>query len=144
MPDYGASEDALDRLIDALSAQAVREPIQLDDKIIIPVNKVALGIAARMNCSDANNKGADVADTGKDDEARHAEEGAAGGGVGITPVAVLIITNGSSGPDGVKVVPISPPTESLFDIAGDLMEKIGKRKKPGENKTGDMAAVIIE
>jgi uncharacterized spore protein YtfJ len=144
MPGSDASNDALDRLLDALSAQAVREPIQLEDKIIIPVHKVALGIAIRTKITGANNEEAKEGETGDGGTEKHAAEGAAGGGLGITPVAVLIVSNGSSGPDGVKLVPLSSPGESLLGIAGDLMEKIGKRKKPGEKETADMAAVIIE
>lgn len=147
MPGADASEDALDRLLDALSAQAVSEPIQLEDEIIIPFNKVALGIAIMMKITGANNEeadGAKEAETGEEGTARHEAEGATCGGLGITPVAVLMVSNGSSGPDGVKLVHLSPSGESLFDIAGDLMEKIGKRKKPGERDTADMAAVIIE
>lgn len=144
MPGIDSSEDALDGLLDALSIQAVREPIQLEDKIIIPIHKIALGIATRIKHTGKNNEYSKDAETGEGGAIRHAADGAAGGGVGITPVAVLIVSCGSSGPDGVKVAPISPPGESLFNIAGDLMDKIGKRKKPGKSETGDMAAVIIE
>jgi uncharacterized spore protein YtfJ len=144
MTGFQASEDALDRLLDALSAQVVLEPIQLDDKIIIPVNKVALGIATMTKGTGENNKEVDVVETKEDGKVRDAADEVSGGGLGITPVAVLIISNGSSGPNGVKVVFLSPPEESLFDAAGGLMEKIGKRKKPGEKETADMAAIIIE
>lgn len=144
MPGTDASEDALDRLLEALSAQAVSEPIQLEDEIIIPVHKVALGIATRTKRASANYEEANEAETGEEGAVRPATDGEAGGGVGITPVAVLILSSDSLGPDGVKLVPLSPSRESLFDIAGDLMEKIGKRKKPEEKETAYMAAVIIE
>jgi|WetSurMetagenome_2_1015567.scaffolds.fasta_scaffold09164_1 uncharacterized spore protein YtfJ len=147
MPDADISEDPLDRLLVALSAQAVSEPIQLEDEIIIPVHKVALGIATRTKRAGANYEEveeANEAETGEEGAVRHATDGEAGGGVGITPVAVLIVSSDSSGPDGVKLVPLSPSRESLFDIVGDLMEKIGKRKKPEEKETAHMAAVIIE
>ncbi len=147
MPCADNSKDALDRLLDAISAQAVSEPIQLEDKIIIPVHTVALGIATKMKHTGENYNESEEAKEAKTDgygAEKHALDGAAGGGVGITPVAVLLISNGSSGSDGVKVVPLSPPGESLFGIAGDLMERIGKRKKPEEKDTGDMTAIIIE
>ncbi|MDD4653004.1 MAG: spore germination protein GerW family protein [Methanothrix sp.] len=147
MPDADVSEDALDRLLVALSAQVVSEPIQLEDKIIIPVHNVALGIATRTKRTGANYEEAEEAkeaETREEGTEKHASDGAAGGGLGITPVAVLIVSNGSSGPDGVKLVPLSSPGESLFGIAGDLMGIMGKRKKPGENETANMAAIIIE
>ena len=149
MPGAYVSKDALDRLLDALLAQAVREPIQLEDSIIIPVHKVALGIATRTKRTGANYEEAEEAkdaETGEECIKKHAAEGAAGGGLGITPAAVLILSSGSSGPDGVKLVPLSPSGESLFDIAGDLLEKkgkLGKRKKTAERETANMAAVII-
>ncbi|OPY51521.1 MAG: Sporulation protein YtfJ (Spore_YtfJ) [Methanosaeta sp. PtaU1.Bin112] len=147
MPCADDSKDALDRLLDAISAQAVSEPIQLDDKIIIPVHKVALGVATRMKRTGANYEESEEAKEAKIDgygAEKHAVDGAAGGGVEITPAAVMIVSNGSSGLDGVKLVPLSPLGESLFDIAEDLLEKIGKRRKPGEKDTGDMTAIIIK
>jgi uncharacterized spore protein YtfJ len=144
MPGVDASEDALEGLLDALSAQAVSEPIQIEDNIIIPVHKIILGFSTRMKRTGENNKETNDAENGEEGALRNAADGAAGCGAGISPVAVLIISNGSSGPDGVKAVPLSPTGESLFDIAGNLKENIEKRKKKGEKETGDMAAIIIE
>ncbi len=104
MPGVDAKEDTLDELFKALSAQMICEPIEMTDRIIIPITKMGMGFGTNMNTTGANVK--------EEGLARHA----AGGGVGVFPIAVLIIFKGISGPDGVKVVSLSPPGESLSDI----------------------------
>ena len=99
-------------------AQLICEPIELEDKIIIPITKMGMGF------------GTDIGRTGPDVSQEGLERCKAGGGVGIFPVAVVIVFKGILGPEGVKVVPLSPPGESLSDIAHVLMEKImGHREK---------------
>ena len=109
MPGVDANND---ELIKSLSARLICQSIEQEDKIIIPIAKIGMGFGTNMNRTGANVK--------EEGWARHA----AGGGVGIFPVAVLIIFKGISGPEGVKVVALSPPGESLSDIAHDLMEKM--------------------
>jgi len=137
MPGVDAKGATLDELFKALSAQLISEPIEMEDKIIIPVAKMDMGFGTNMNRTGANVK---------EEYAR--EEGmarnAAGGGVGVFPVAVLIIFKGISGPNGVKVVSLSPPGESLSDIAQDLMEKMMSHGKMREKRTDDMAAIKVE
>jgi len=47
----------------------------------------------------------------------------AGGGVGLFPVAVVVVSKGISGPEGVKVATLSPPGESISCIAHVFMDK---------------------
>jgi uncharacterized spore protein YtfJ len=132
MPGVDANGAVLEELFKSLSAQLICEPIELEDKIIIPIAKMELGFGINMN-----RKGAKAKEDGLE---RHA----AGGGVGIFPVAVLIIFKGISGPDGVKVVSLPTPGESLSDTAYDLVEKMIGHKKMREKKTDDMAAIKVE
>jgi len=44
-----------------------------------------------------------------------------GGGVGLMPVAVVVVSKGISGPEGVKVATLSPPGESISCIAHVFM-----------------------
>jgi uncharacterized spore protein YtfJ len=129
MPGVDANND---ELIKSLSAQLIYPLIEQEDKTIITITKIGMGFGANMNRTGANVK--------EEGWARHA----AGGGVSIFPVAVLIIFNGISGPEGVKVVALSPPGESLSDIAHDLMEKMMSHKKMQEKITDDMAAIKVE
>jgi uncharacterized spore protein YtfJ len=118
MPGVDAINATLDELFEALSSQLICEPIELEDKIIIPITKMGLGL-----CTDIGRTGPHVIPEGLD-------RCKAGGGVGIFPVAVVIVFKGILGPEGVKVVSLSPPGESLSDIAHVLMENImGQREK---------------
>ena len=122
MPGVDAINATLDELFEALSTQLIGEPIELEDKIIIPITKMGMGL-----CTDIVRTGRDVSPEGLD-------RCRAGGGVGIFPVAVVIVFKGILGPQGVKVVPLSPPGESLSDIAHDFMVKImAHREKRTDN-----------
>jgi uncharacterized spore protein YtfJ len=122
MPGVDAIKATLDELFEALCAQLICEPIELEDKIIIPITKMGMGL-----CTDIGQTGLDA---GKESPAGCK----AGGGVGIFPVAVVIVFKGILGPEGMKVVPLSPPGESLSDIAHVLMEKImGHRENRTDN-----------
>ena len=129
MPGVDAKKATLDELFEALSAQLIGEPIELEEKIIIPITKMGLGF------------GTNIGRTGPDASEEVRERYGAGGGVGLFPVAVVIVFKGISGPEGVKVVPLSPPGESLSDIAQVFMERvIGHREKRAEN----VAAINVE
>ena len=124
-----AKKATLDELFEALSAQLIGEPIELEDKIIIPITKMGMGF------------GTNIGRTGPDASEEVRERYGAGGGVGLFPIAVVIVFKGISGPEGVKVVPLSPPGESLSDIAQVFMERvIGHREKRAEN----VAAINVE
>jgi uncharacterized spore protein YtfJ len=132
MLSFGANDSALKGLFKSLSDQLICEPIELEDKIIIPIAKMDMGLCTSMNQTGENKK--------NDGQKKHV----AGGGAGLFPVAVLVILKGISGPEGVKVVALSPPGESLSDIAHDLMEKMIAHKNMQEKRIDDMAAIKIE
>jgi len=96
MPGVDAIKATLDELLDALSAQSIiGEPIEMEDKIIIPITKMGMGF------------GTDIGQTGLDASKEGLERCKACGGVGIFPVAVVVVFKGIFGPEGVKVVPLS-------------------------------------
>ncbi len=136
MPGVDANGAAHDELFKALSAQLICGPIELEDKIIIPIAKMGMGFGTNTNQTGANAKEEDMKEEAL---ARHAT----GGGVGVFPFAVLIIFKGIPGPEGVKVIPLSPPGESLSEIAYDLMEMMS-HKKMQEKRIDDMAAIKVE
>lgn len=122
MPGVDAINATLDELFEALSSQLIGEPIELEDKIIIPITKMGMDL-----CTDIARTGPHVSQEGL-------ERCKVGGGVGIFPFAVVIVFKGISGPEGVKVVPLSPPGESLSDIAHLFMEKLmSHREKRTDN-----------
>jgi uncharacterized spore protein YtfJ len=122
MPGVDAMGATLDELFKSLSEQLICEPIELEDKVIIPIVKMDMVFGTNMDQTDANRKGDDL------------ERQAVGGGAGLFPFAVLTICKGISGPESVKVVSLSPPGESLSEIAYELMAKIYGHKKTQEKR----------
>ncbi len=128
-----AAEEAIkatvDELLKALSAKNIMgEPVETEDKIIIPITKMGMGFG-----------------TGS----AHEENGpgGAGGGVGVYPVAVVIVFKGVTGPEGVKVVPLTgahPLTEPVTNIAHIFLEKLMGHKESEERKPAHVATIDIE
>jgi uncharacterized spore protein YtfJ len=122
-----AAEEAVkatvDELIKALSANnIIGQPIDMGDKMIIPVTKMGMGFGTGLG-HDMEEKGADGI------------VGGAGGGVGVFPVALVIVFKGITGPGGVQIVPLTQPSavaESMAQIASAIMAKIAGQK---ENST---------
>jgi uncharacterized spore protein YtfJ len=134
-----AAEDAIkatiDELLKALSAKnIIGEPIEMEDKIIIPITKMGMGFGTGVG------QGGDDARTGE-------VASAAGGGVGVFPVAVVIVFKNVVGSEGVKVVPLaapSPLTEPVSNIARILVDRLVSRKESGEKKSGNTGAIRVE
>jgi len=100
-----AAEDAIkatvDELLKALSARnIIGEPIEMEDKIIIPITKMGMGFGTGIG-------------RGSEDLGNRGVTGGAGGGVGVFPVAVVIVFKGIAGSEGVKVVPLGLQVLSL-------------------------------
>lgn len=83
----------------------------MEDRIIIPINKMDMAFGANMVRA-----GPDVSQEGQ-------QMRAVGGWVGVSPIAVVIVFKGISGPEGVKVALLSTPGKSLSGIAQVFMEK---------------------
>jgi uncharacterized spore protein YtfJ len=134
-----AAEDAIkatiDELLKALSAKnIIGEPIEMEDKIIIPITKMGMGFGTGVG-------------QGGDDARKGEVASAAGGGVGVFPVAVVIVFKNVVGSEGVKVVPLaapSPLTEPVSNIARILVDRLVSRKESGEKKSGNTGAIRVE
>jgi uncharacterized spore protein YtfJ len=135
MPAEDAIKATIEELIKALSARnIIGEPIEMDDKIVIPITKMGMGFGTGVG-------------HGSEDASKGGVAGGAGGGVGVSPVAVVIVFKGVAGPEGVKVVPLaaqSPLAEPISNIAHALMEKLVSRKESSEKKSGDLAKIEVE
>jgi len=134
-----AAEDAIkatiDELLKALSAKnIIGEPIEMEDKIIIPITKMGMGFGTGVG-------------QGGEDASKGGVASAAGGGVGVFPVAVVIVFKSVVGSEGVKVVPLaapSPLTEPVSNIARILMDRLVSRKESEEKKSGNIGAIRVE
>ena len=130
----------IDELQKVLSANnIIGQPIEMEDKIIVPITKMGMGFGTGSSqCGDNKKAGG--------------TSGGAGGGVGVFPVAVVIVTKGVSGHEGVKVVPLGTPNvrtpnalaESLGEIASVLMERFSRKKESSEEKHDNPPAASVE
>ena len=102
----------------------VGSPIRTDDGItLIPVSKVSFGFAGGGSDITPKNQNAGAAPFG----------GGSGAGVNISPVAFLVIKDGS-----VRLMNIQPPASNtvdrVIDMAPDIVDKvtsmIGKKDAP--------------
>ena len=105
----------------------IGDPIEVEDKVLIPVTNVGLGFGAG-------------AGEGKAKEGEGGKGSGAGGGAGASPVAMLIIFKGVPGPEGVKVLPLTAPSpiaKAIGEIASTIVEKSRAKKeikKEGEEQ----------
>lgn len=80
------------------------KPVDLDDKIVIPVTRFGFGFGAG---------GSDRADGGE----------GAGGGAGIEPVALIILYKDIKGPTGIQVMSLRKES-ALVQVVNALSDKV--------------------
>ena len=114
----------IEELLKLLSTKnVVGEPIETEDKVLIPVTKFGVGFgtglgSGKSNQGDANGSGA-------------------GGGAGLSPVAIVVVFKGIKGPDGIKVLSLSTPgpvSKALGEIASTVIEKMREKKEPAKSE----------
>jgi uncharacterized spore protein YtfJ len=134
-----AAEDAIkatvDELLKALSAKnIIGEPIETEDKILIPITKMGMGFGTGMSHGTEETHKGEIA-------------GGAGGGVGVFPVAVVVIFKGIKGSEGIKVIPLAAPSplaESMVHIANTVMEKLTNRREGAEKGPAQAAKINVD
>jgi uncharacterized spore protein YtfJ len=134
-----AAEDAIratvDELLKAISAKnIIGDPIETEDKIIIPVTKMGMGFGTGINHGTSETKNGEIA-------------GGAGGGVGVFPVAVVVIFKGITGPDGIRMIPLTTPgplAESMVHIANAVMDRLSNKKQSLEKGPAQNARINVE
>jgi uncharacterized spore protein YtfJ len=125
----------IDELQKVLTANnIIGAPIEMEDKIIVSITKMGMAFGAGSSqCGDNKKAGG--------------TSGGAGGGVGVFPVAVVIVTKGVVGHEGVKVVPLGTPNalaESMGEIASVLMERFSRKKESREEKHDNPTVASVE
>ena len=114
----------VDQLIRVLSTKnIVGEPIDMGDRIIIPVTRVGLAFGAGAG----ETKGGQAGGSG----------GGTGGAAGVTPVAAIVFYKNIPGPEGVKVLPLAPYGQlgkALGEIVSTVAEKMGRERPKGTEK----------
>lgn len=104
----------------------IGEPIELEDKILIPVSKVGVAFGV------GENKSSRIV-------------GGAAGGAGIEPVSMVVVTKGVNGIEGIRNINLTEGNEvnkaisDLGLIIGDVIKTfvgpIGEREAPAEEET---------
>jgi uncharacterized spore protein YtfJ len=113
----GLMPSLLEEFRKAISVETVvGKPIELEDKILIPICSVGFG-------------------AGGGGGARKEKEGRGygiGGGGGVSPVALVAVFKGIPGPDGLKVLSLKP-SGTLEKLVGEalpmVMEKVKELKE---------------
>jgi len=63
--------------------------------------------------------------------------GAAAGGAGIEPVAMVVVFKGQSGPEGVKMLPLKNPdplSRAIGEVSSAIVDVMAEGKKMGLGK----------
>lgn len=107
----------------------IGEPIELEDKLLVPVMKMGVGFGAGMGKGESVEEG----------ELMGSGSGAAAGG---EPVALVVIFKGVSGPEGVKVLDLSSTgvlSKAIDELSVHLPEII-KEIKPKRKQKKESAS----
>ena len=100
---------------------AIGEPIEIGDKILIPIFGIGFGVGSGGG-------------SGKEKEGGGY---GVGGGGGISPVALVAVFKDIPGPDGLKVLSLKP-SGTLEKIVGEALPMVmGKIKETKEGKKGE-------
>ncbi|MCP8304112.1 MAG: sporulation protein [archaeon] len=109
-----------EELLKVLSIKnVIGEPMEIEDKILIPVTRVGVGFGAGTG-------------EGTGGRGEGGKGGGGGGGAGVDPVAMVAIFKGVPGPEGVSVLSLAKPSpiaKSIGEIASTMMEKFGGKKE---------------
>ena len=105
-----------DQLLKALNVKnAMGDPIQVGDRVVLIVTKMGVGFGAAI---------------GEGGSAGRRAEGT-GGGAGVQPMAAIVITPSIPGPDGVKVVHLEAPNplaKAIAETVDTVIETMRERK----------------
>lgn len=135
-PIQGLMTTAMENLKEMVEVNTIiGDPVQSPEgSIIIPVSKVGFGFAAGGSEFNATNDS-----SSSDSEATLPFGGGSGGGVSITPVAFLIVSD-----QGIKMVHLDQQThiyEKMLDFAPQVVEKVqeimkdsGKQDRSGKQE----------
>jgi len=115
----------VDELLKVISSKnVIADPIEIGDKVVITITKVGVGFGT--------GKG-----EGKGEKGETAGGRGTGGVAGVSPVAVIIVHKSVSGPEGIEVKSLSPPSavgKAIGEIASTMMDRL-KDKSKTEKKT---------
>lgn len=96
--DVEPIKTTVEELLKVLATEnVIGETIETEDKLLIPITKFAMAFGA------GSGEGQGPANQGG------GQGSGAGGGAGIEPIAMMVVFKGVSGPEGVRVMHLTPP-----------------------------------
>ncbi|MEJ8542614.1 spore germination protein GerW family protein [Methanothermobacter wolfeii] len=115
--------EELRRLLDVKNL--VGEPLETEDKILIPVMKMGVGFGAGMG-------------EGRSSSSEGGAGSGAGAAAGVEPIAVIVILKDVRGPDGVRVIDLrSAGTGRIIQELGstvtEVIKELSDNKKSEES-----------
>lgn len=104
----------------------IGETIETEDKLLIPITKfgMAFGAGSGEGTGPASGGGGKVS--------------AAGGGAGIEPIAMLVVYKGISGPDGARIMHLTPPnpvSRAISDAVPAVIDLLKESKETVKDLT---------
>jgi uncharacterized spore protein YtfJ len=121
-------KSTLDGLFKVLNIEnVVGEPIESDDKILIPVTRMGMAFGAGMG-------------EGEDSVEGSSKGSGAGGGAGVEPLAFIVVDKKAEGLDSVKVLPLTPPDPvnraigEIGAVAVEVLKEWQKSRDEGKGK----------
>jgi uncharacterized spore protein YtfJ len=115
----------VDQLARSLCASAVLgAPVETPERVIIPVAEFGFGFGAG-ECKGGTKEGNQGGGTGT------------GGGGGISAIALVIVTKGVSGPEGIQVISLKKKSE-IAEVITTLGEAVGPHVAKAIEKGGEM------
>lgn len=120
----------VDELLKAVSSKnVISEPFEVNDKIILTITKIGLGFGTAKG---ENRAGQGPTGAGQ----------GAGGLVGVSPVAIIVINKSVPGIGGVEVKSLSPPSgvgRAIGDIASSIISGMAEsREKKQQDQHKEM------
>lgn len=122
-PIQGLMGVTIEKIRDMVNAETIiGDPIHVDDTTIIPVSRVTFGFVSG---------GSDVGPSSN----KQMFGGGSGAGVSVTPVAFLVVSNGSNG--NVRTVQLVEKVSAVDNVIASLPELVDKvaalikKEKPG-------------
>jgi uncharacterized spore protein YtfJ len=101
----------------------IGEPIETEDKILIPVTRFGMAFGAGMG-------------EGKGPEGQGGKGAGAAGGTGIEPIAMIAVFKDVKGPEGVRLLSLKPPgpmTRAISEIGSAVVDVMRENRKKKEN-----------
>ena len=115
----------VDQLARTLCASAILgAPIEAGERVIIPVAEFGFGFGGGEGRGDVR-------------EGKQGGGSGTGGGGGISAVALIIITRGVAGPEGIQVISLKKKSE-IAEVITTLGEAVGPHISQAIEKGGEM------